>query len=137
VAFGMGVNVVCAPSIEPTPFVPAVGCLRECAGAAQVTLRDVLWAVLAAVAKRLDGLHLGGHSALLAEYRRVSLVIGQKVRVWDERAVEGDVTTWSAPSAAGLVADIEPDLSLRLEGRSQRVERGRLAFEEACRAFGL
>lgn len=139
VIFGVGVNVACAPAVEPTPFVPGVGCLRECPGGARVTLREVLWEVVDCLETRIEALQRGGHSAsaLLADYRRASLVIGRRVRIWDECAVGGDVAAWPAPAAAGLVVDIEPDLCLRLHDRTERVESGRLAFEDACEAFGL
>jgi hypothetical protein len=41
------------------------------------------------------------------------------------------------PLARGEVLGLEPDLGLRLQGRAEPMARGRLAFEHACRRFGL
>jgi hypothetical protein len=64
-------------------------------------------------------------------------VLDRQVRVWDESAGETDDDPWPPPLARGTVVDITPDLALRFAGRPSPVAKGRLAFEEVCRAFGL
>jgi biotin-[acetyl-CoA-carboxylase] ligase BirA-like protein len=138
VVIGIGINVAAAPRVEPTPFVPAVACVSRCEGGERVTLPAVLWAVLDALAARLSVLDREGPSRTWHDYARSSIVTGQRVRVWDERLPEGaDPRTWPAPLAAGRVAAIGPDLALTFDGRAERIDRGRLAFEDVCRTFGL
>jgi biotin-[acetyl-CoA-carboxylase] ligase BirA-like protein len=136
VVFGIGLNVATAPQIEPTPFVPSAACLRECEGADRVTLGAVLRALIDALASRLVRLEHEGPLPVWRDYVRSSLVVGRRVRVWDERAIEGlEMPAWPAAIAAGVVTGIGPDLTLSIEGSAGPVARGRLAFEEACAAF--
>lgn len=135
VVFGVGVNVVSAPAIPPTPFVPGSGSLLG--GGVSTDLPAFFWAALDALATRytelVDG---GGKEALLAAYRRESIVLGQRVRIWAEDADLGcKPATWPAPLAAGKVEAIDANLSLRLVGQPEPVGRGRLALESACQAL--
>lgn len=134
---GVGLNVAQAPAITPTPFVPTVGCLAELCPQPP-PLGEVLWSLLAELARwheRLLGL---GPRPLWEAYCEASLVVGQAVRVYDESLdVPSPPEPWPPPLAAGIVESIEPDLSLRLRGQHAPVTRGRLAFDDACRAFGL
>lgn len=135
---GIGVNVAVAPAVPPTPFVPSVGFLRQGPGGEHVTLGAMLWAVLDALAARWDRLRAEGPAPLFTAYRRASLAIGRRVRIWTEDATDGhDMAAWPPPFAAGLVVDVGDDLAVSLHGRREPVRAGRLAFEEACEAFGL
>jgi biotin-[acetyl-CoA-carboxylase] ligase BirA-like protein len=135
---GIGLNVTTAPGIAPTPFVPSSGCLRQHEGGAEVTVGDMLWHVLTALANRLARLRAQGPETLVRDYVRASLVIGRRVRVWDERAAaDADPVRWRPPRAAGLVVGIDTNLALSLHGTRDPVGNGRLAFEEDCRAFGV
>jgi biotin-[acetyl-CoA-carboxylase] ligase BirA-like protein len=138
VILGLGINVERAPSLPPTPFVPAVGCLRDIPDLRSVTLPRLLWTVLAALASRYQALLRDGPDDLFAAYRRDSLIIGRRVRIWEE-TTGGDVEAglMPAPLASGVVSDIRPDLSLTLAGRPDPVDKGRLALESACRELGL
>jgi len=131
---GIGVNVKCAPQVEPTPFVPEAGCLAQTG--VQVSLHDFFWNVLATLADCYQGLCDCGPADLLRAYRGASCVVGERVRVWREDANLGsDPEGWPQPIAGGVVRAIEPDLSLRIEGCEEQVYSGRLAFDEACRAL--
>jgi biotin-[acetyl-CoA-carboxylase] ligase BirA-like protein len=129
--FGIGINVTERPDVEPTPFVPLAGSL-DGAG-----LSQVMWAVLRGLGRRYRELLAKGPAPLLEAYRRHSLVVGRKVRIWEESTGERSAGNWPEPLAAGRVESIEPDLSLRIEGRNEAVGKGRLAFEQACRDHGL
>jgi BirA family biotin operon repressor/biotin-[acetyl-CoA-carboxylase] ligase len=120
---GVGLNVERTPDVEPTPFVPAVGCLRELPGGGTVTLPRAFRAVMEALEERYEALVSGGPEALFRAYRESSVVIGRPVRVWEEGAAED-----APPFAEGVVRDIRPDLSLVLEGRPDPVSKGRLAL---------
>jgi biotin-(acetyl-CoA carboxylase) ligase len=137
IILGIGLNIVACPNLEPTIFVPEGGCLNDAPGGEVVTLERVLPAVLDAVARRYRTLIEKGPHELLAEYRRLSLVTGRAVRVWNEDLLPGRQGGWPEPLAAGIVRDIAPDLSLLIEGCDDPVTRGRLAFEDVCRARGL
>lgn len=134
--FGLGVNVSRAPDIQPTPFVPTAGCLIE--EGTNVALAHFLWCVLDRLAERCRALLEEGPAGLLHAYRQASCIVGQRVRVWDESSDRFGVSTACPPPlAAGVVRSIDQDLSLRIDGRSDPVTRGRLALEEACVALGL
>lgn len=134
--FGLGVNVARAPVVEPTPFVPAAGCLTETG--IEVTLARFLRSVLGRFAERYRALLDEGTAALLQPYRDASCVVGRQVRVWNE-SVDSLATPgeWPAPLASGRVRSIAPDLSLTIEGYERPITRGRLALEEVCVAMGL
>ena len=133
---GLGVNVARAPNIEPTPFVPAAGCLIE--EGVDITLPRFLWCVLDRLAERHEAWLEKGSTELLDAYRQASCVVGQRVRVWNESCDLSAVSnTCPPPIAAGVVRSIEQDLSLRIDAREAPITSGRVAFEEACVALGL
>ena len=76
---GIGVNVSRAPRVEPTPFVPRVGCLREFCG--DVGLGPFTWGVLESIAKWYHALFDGNCEVLLRAYIEASCVVGSPVRV--------------------------------------------------------
>jgi biotin-(acetyl-CoA carboxylase) ligase len=134
---GIGLNVGCAPAVPPTPFVPEVGALAASIDPPP-SLGQLLWPLLAELARSIDQLQRQGPELLWQAYREASLVIGRDVRVYDESTGERDpATSWPEPLARGVVQDIAPDLGLRLVGQAEPTARGRLAFESACRRFGL
>ena len=120
---GLGVNVARAPTTEPTPFVPAAGCLSD--AGVKVTLGRFTWCVLDRLAQRYRALLEEGPAGLLRSYREASCVLGRRVRVWDEStdrvAAPGP---WPTPLAAGVLTSIEPDLSLRAPGAGQQGQVG-------------
>ncbi len=138
---GIGINVAEAPTVPPTPSVPAVGCLAdELAPAAPPSLSAVLWATLEALAARYQELARHGPDAVVAEYRRLSAVVGRQVRIYaDPPRPPGqpEEPTASELLAVGTVERIEPDLSLRLVGQVEPVRSGRLVFEEIAQQMGL
>ena len=133
---GVGVNVAQSPTVEPTPFVPAAGCLKD--AGIEMTLAGFTWCLLGRLAERYRVLLEEGPAGLLQSYREASCVVGRRVRVWDESAdLLGVKGTWPPPLAAGIVTSVEPDLSIRIDGRENPVVKGRLALEEDCRMLGL
>jgi BirA family biotin operon repressor/biotin-[acetyl-CoA-carboxylase] ligase len=122
---GIGVNSAVAPDVPPTPFVPAVTSLS-------VSNEAALEAVLSALADRSKDLIANGPGGLLETYREASAVLGERVRVYPEGLAEdAPERDWPAPLATGTVLAIEDDLTLRIEGVSEPVSRGRLAFDSA------
>lgn len=133
VTLGIGLNVSVAPRVTPTPFVPRTGALHEFPGRDKPSCFSVLRRLLVALGLRHRELLSGGGASLLRAYREASLVVGRRVRVWDESEGErGAEDPWPAPLAAGRVLSIEADLTLRMEGRDEPVPGGRLAFESSC-----
>ena len=122
---GIGLNVAVAPDVTPTPFVPTVGCLASYRSG--LTLREVLSALLRALAHRCRELEREGPAPLLAAYRAASVIIGREVSVWPEEAA--GVSTTGRPRARGIVQAINGDLSLTLAGEPEPVRSGRLVIE--------
>lgn len=136
VILGMGINVDAAPEVEPTPFVPAVGCLREFER--DISVASLLPALLREIYDLYRLLLADGFRPLLREYRRYATIVGRPVRVWqDTEQGTVDQLRTIPPLARGVVAAIADDLSLIIEGRREPVSRGRLAEEVACLRFGL
>jgi len=136
VTLGIGLNVARAPDVAPTLFVPRTGALHQCPGGEGAGLFPVLRCLLEALATRHRSLSSDGGQAIYRTYCDASLVVGQQVRVWPESQGERAAgESWPSPLAAGRVLSIEPDLTLRIEGRDEPVSSGRLAFESACRDF--
>ncbi|MEE8407991.1 MAG: biotin--[acetyl-CoA-carboxylase] ligase [Myxococcota bacterium] len=133
---GIGVNIATTPHVEPTPFVPEVCSLRDVG--LDVDLGTFFNELLECLAIHYRELVARGGGELLAAYRRLSIIMGQRVRIWDTDVVGGkSKETWPEPLAAGVVTRIDADLSLRLAGQPEPVQRGRLALESACEALGL
>ncbi len=135
VLLGIGLNVQVTPAVEPTVFVPEVTCLREVGGGDGPSLPVALEGVLRAVARRLDELHRHGPDRLLQAYREASLVIGRRVRIWDE-GLAGVALAADLPPARiiGTVRAIDRNLALTIDGHAEPVGQGRLAFDAVCRA---
>lgn len=126
---GVGLNVGRAPVVPPTPFAPRIGCLNETAGGEDLTLGRILEEVLEALATRYESLLTEGPDPLYRAYRDASVVIGRRVRIWEEGLDQGThAGSLPPPLAEGVVRDVLPDLSLRLDGRPEPLSRGRLAL---------
>lgn len=136
VVLGMGINIASAPDVDPTPFVPAVGCLGELHPAFTLT------ALLPALLKELHDLYAillaDGFLPLIQAYREYAVVVGRQVRIWQETE-EGsaDHLKGIPPLVRGVVEGIADDLSLILAGHPEPITRGRLAEEDACRKLGF
>jgi len=133
VVLGIGLNVETVPEVAPTPFVPTVGSLLDSPGAGPISLRAALVCTLDALAERYRALLAKGPEDLFRAYRRDSLVIGRRVRIWPEGIPESEPPeAWPEPIARGVVREVRPDLTLEIEGLPDPVHRGRLAFETVC-----
>jgi BirA family biotin operon repressor/biotin-[acetyl-CoA-carboxylase] ligase len=119
VVLGIGLNVERRPEVPPTPFVPAVACLRDFPGGEGLRCDAAIEALAAALGRRAERVAAHGPASLYAEYRESSLVRGRHARVLSE---EGELL------AEGIVEDVLPDLRLRFAGRGEPVDRGRLVL---------
>ena len=124
---GIGVNVATTPELPSGKFVQPPGSLRELAPDILITLPTLLSVLLESLAKRHEQLLELGPEVLHDDYLRHSCVIGREVEVWEETGGERDNAKLIA---SGRVADILPDLSLRLDGVAEPVSRGRLIFAD-------
>jgi biotin-(acetyl-CoA carboxylase) ligase len=127
---GLGVNVETTPSVSPTPFVPQAGSLAGfTAGGEKSTVGSVLSGCLIAIWRRLESVRQQGPAELIQAYRDHSLILGRRVVIWPDSSSLGDQTlNPTEPLAVGVVTDIGPDLSLTLDGHSEAIRCGRLAF---------
>lgn len=111
--FGIGLNVVVAPDVPPTPFVPAVTSLA--ARGTNAGLAEAAAEVLAALGERWRALAADGPRGLLDAYRAASVALGRSVAVWPEGIDEASPPDrWPAPLARGVVTAVGDDLALRL-----------------------
>ncbi len=120
---GVGLNLERAPALPPSPFVPRATCLAHHAGAAPIQPRPLLDGLLCAITRRLGVLLEDGPGELLDTYRRHSVVLGRRVKIWNEGSAPPD-----PPAREGVVEAIADDLSLCLRGDPEPVTRGRLAL---------
>ena len=124
---GIGVNIAATPELPPGQFVQPPVSLREAAPGALITLPIFLPVLLERLAKRHEQLLQHGPKSLLVDFIRLSSVIGRDVEIWEETAGETDSPT---RLAEGQVETILPDLSLKLRGQPEPVQRGRLIFAD-------
>ena len=124
---GIGVNIATTPELPGGKFVQPPGSLRELAPDILITLPAMLSALLGSLARRHEQLLEHGPDTLHDDYVRHSCIIGRDVEIWEETAGEQED---AERLATGRVADIQPDLSLRLDGVAEPVRRGRLIFAD-------
>jgi biotin-(acetyl-CoA carboxylase) ligase len=123
--FGIGVNLAVAPEISPTPFVPRAGCLAGDDPSLQGMLPALLREVVFALDRAVQALKQENHASIFSAYRARAGFIGKVVRIWPE----GTEDAKTAPILCeGRVTDLFPDLSLSMEGRSEPIRSGRLAY---------
>lgn len=136
VVLGLGINIDVAPDVEPTPFVPAVGCLREiCPSFRLATLLPCLLRELTGLYKLLLA---DGFLPLVEAYREHAVIVGRSVRIWqDEADSSAEELRTIPPLRRGVVTAIGDDLSLILSDQQSPVISGRLAYEEDCLRYGL
>ncbi|MHC4942708.1 MAG: biotin--[acetyl-CoA-carboxylase] ligase [Planctomycetota bacterium] len=134
VFLGIGVNVLVNPQVTRNPFVTETGCLRqiwpEPAWSPGLFLFDFL--------DRLEAwygiLRDRGSSSLLEFYRRYSQVLGRDVCIYEDGyGFSSEGLKGRKEIACGKVEAIGDDLGLKIEGKAESVEYGRLAFAEDCR----
>ncbi len=125
VVLGIGLNVETTPSIEPTPFVPRVGALRDVAPDPELcSLPLVLQRLTDAVSSNYEEILSGRYLSLVDRYRERSLVIGREVTLCSEHSgSECDI------QATGRVQALGDDLELVLEGYARPFSTGRLILD--------
>ncbi len=123
---GIGVNIEVLPDVEPTPFVPDVGCLADFIDDFRLCNRKT---ALDGLIQSLDSnyrlLENGEYEQLLFKYRRRSAVIGKHVVICKD-----DARSDSEVIAEGIVTDIGYNLELIIESHEKPVTRGRLIIRE-------
>lgn len=126
VRFGIGLNIVAAPDLIPTPFVPRATSIRQ--QGLQITAAQLVPVLLNRLQLGIERLLAGNTQAIVTAYQRYLVGIGKRVRLVDESC---DTITATTPiMAEGIMAGVNPDLTLKLTGYPTSVGRGRLAFVE-------
>ena len=123
--FGIGVNLEAAPAMAPTPWVPRAAALADVDPGLRGKLPKLFATLAAALDEEVRTLRENGSDDLYQRYRARSACIGQEVRLWPASCDDPDRTP---PRVRGRVADILPDLSLRLEGRAEPIRNARLVL---------
>jgi BirA family biotin operon repressor/biotin-[acetyl-CoA-carboxylase] ligase len=123
---GLGLNVEGTPAVEPTPFVPRVGSLRDLAPDPDDVSQSDTFTQLSEALDRNYGLLLAGeYERLLQRYRDRSLVTGRRVAVYPEESGPD-----AEAVAEGIVTRLGDHLELHLEGRERPFTKGRLALTD-------
>ncbi len=117
---GIGLNVSLAPDLPV-----ATCCLHQHLDREGAQLGMVLREILSCIADLILLLNNGGNDAIIAEYQRLSLVVGRQVQIMSDPAKGSPEEI-----CRGTVQEILPDLGLMLEGQDEPVHRGRLFFLE-------
>ena len=123
--FGIGINLEHAPPLVPTQFVPRAAALTDTDPRLCGHLPRLFVALVAALDAAIHTLRTTGPTPLYQRYRARSACMGQSVRLWPAGCDNPDHTPLLAQ---GRVADIRPDLSLVLDGRTEAVRNARLAW---------
>ncbi len=130
---GIGLNVAVAPPIPGGENSQAVTCLHQQLQPNHAQLGRILELVLLSLAELIShfGINgreistVGGPDHIFQEYRRFSLVVGRQVRILAD-PLNGPETE----ICQGKVLNINPDLSLVVDGYPYPVSEGRLFFKE-------
>jgi len=123
---GIGLNVIAAPDIRPTPFVPKAAALADfCTDTNSCDIKFVFEKLIETLDNNYRLLIDGGHNSLLDRYRQRSLFIGREVEICsDTSSGEREVI------GGGLVTGISDNLELILEGQAKPITRGRLIMKD-------
>lgn len=116
---GIGLNVRAAPVIQSDKLIAGATCLKEFQPA--IDLAQVTDLLLQKLGQNARLLNVGGYDRLFARYRQRSQVLGKRVLVYSDPS-RGK----SVPLRTGRVAEIQPDLSLLLQGDPDPVVNGRV-----------
>jgi len=130
---GIGLNVAIAPQLPEGEISQAVTCLHQQLLPNHTQLGSILELVLLSLAELISHFEsnsqeisaVGSPDYFFQEYRRFSLVVGRQVRILTD-PLNGPETE----ICQGKVLNINPDLSLVVEGYPHPVSEGRLYFQE-------
>ena len=122
--FGIGVNVDRAPALPHDPCTPRAGALAEAEPSLRGALPRVLSAVVAALDDAVAQVRAGDAARVYADYREALAYRGRRVRVLPTGPDAAD----AARPVDGVLADVLPDLTLRLSDPDARIDSGRLAL---------
>jgi biotin-(acetyl-CoA carboxylase) ligase len=121
---GIGLNVEATPPITPDRFFHRAACLRDfLVRKMECNQRIVFSLLLERLADNYERLRAGRLSHLVDDYRDRSIVVGREVEILPDSPQRPDESP-----VGGIVTAIGDNLELYLEGRSEPVRRGRLAF---------
>ncbi len=115
---GIGLNVAEVPELSVETC-----CLHDFMDSKQVPLGQVLKAILVSLAQLITLMENGQETVIFQQYRQHCLIIGRQVRIMTD-PVAGN----SREFCRGKVLDINPDLSLVIDGQIAPVRDGRLFF---------
>jgi len=134
VVFGIGINVMHAPVISPTPFVPEAGCLHDVSGGKDISLSGLFSQLVNILDELVLDLKRGDTGDIFARYLAHAEFIDRDVRIWPE-----GTENWGElkPTIRGRVVGLNSDLSLCMEGQDQPIRAGRLAYESTCQKMSL
>jgi len=139
VLFGIGLNVQARPNLEPSRFVSRAAALCDFDARLHGQLPRVFHKLIHHLDETLRQLLHQGPAPLYDTYRSLSGFLGQAVRIWPE--ANASENGWRAtpdawnrttsplpvePIAEGIVQDLLPDLSLRIDSTPQPVRKGRM-----------
>jgi len=134
VVFGIGINVMHAPGISPTPFVPEAGCLNDVSSGENISLPGLFSQMVTLLDEMVLDLKRGNTGEIFARYLAHADFIDKEVRIWPEGTDDWQTQT---PTLRGRIVGLNTDLSLRMEGQDQPIRAGRLAYETTCRKMSL
>lgn len=122
---GIGLNVETTPVLPADRFVPQAASLRDfIPDVSQCNQRVALHYILETLQSNYGELLGGGYLTLLDRYRKRSLIVGRKVRIFADSPSGSE-----REIAAGRVVNIGENLELYLDSSPDPVTKGRLILE--------
>lgn len=128
VVYGIGVNVAAVPDLPPSTFSPGATSLVREWGSGGARLEEVCRQLLTEMVRGHGALHEEGPTRVVEAYREASSLTGHRVGIWPAETPDAVDPAAVPPLREGIVREIGPDLSLELEGQSEKVRSGRLAI---------
>lgn len=122
VVFGIGVNVAVAPKLKKSPLK------ATSLAPFGVDLGTLSFLLMQHLDRQVQKLIQLDTAAIFSAYRNYADFIGRAVKIWPESAetCAGDP---AQPLHGGVVEELLPDLSLRLDTLAEPVRRGRMTYD--------
>jgi len=120
IALGIGINIGKSPQLPPDPFVPSVSHLNQFG---DCSVSELFWHLLDSLAENYQLLVSGKGSLVVEKYIRYNVIAGREVVIFSDFPGEPP-----RELRRGKVTGIGDQLELYLDGTSEPLRRGRLAY---------
>lgn len=121
VVIGIGVNVCSKPEVEPTRFVPSITSINEQIKGDKITESVTFKHLIYEIKTNYDLVLKGNSEKIIEEYKKNSLLLGKKVRIWSDPLLNEEPKIFHE----GTVTEIGNNLELFIDNSDVPIINGR------------